>query len=299
MNSKRIVMMPTTPDKRLLESLYRRRAILENLIQLLNQYAPQAEKGAPLPQAPPEILRLAQAEDSAPVLPEMAALQPSRVLVVSSEPVMCEGFRSLLSSTGMRLVASCGSVPQALEQLHSIQPDIAILHLNSPCFLDQIPAILKRAPQCAIAVWADRISMEMVGRAVKFGVRGIFPTNLAPGMFLESLLAISRGDIRVNLPAKICSPTHQDTRLSKGQRNLVALIGQGLKNKEIATALGSTEGTVKTSLNRLFKALGAKDRFDVALYAMQTQAIAEDTMDSLPEGCEVIDYSPVTRASAQ
>ena len=243
-----------------LKQLYARRDLFDNLIELVQAYAPVARHG--------HLVKTASASSSP------AAVAPAvetRALIVSPEPVVCEGFRSLTASSPLRLVAACSSVAQALEHLEAARPDVAIVHLNSPGALDEIPPLRKRAPDCALALWVDKVSTDMVSRAVKMGARGILPTILPSGQVLEALLAIAQGEMRINLPAKVCSPREQQVHLSAGQKRLVSLIGQGLKNKEIATLTGSTEGTVKTSLNRLFKVLGAKDRFDVALYALQTQ----------------------------
>jgi len=57
--------------------------------------------------------------------------------------------------------------------------------------------------------------------------------------------------------------------LSRRQSQLVGLLVQGLKNKEIATSLGISEGTVKAYLTTLFEKVGAKDRFELALYGLK------------------------------
>jgi DNA-binding CsgD family transcriptional regulator len=57
--------------------------------------------------------------------------------------------------------------------------------------------------------------------------------------------------------------------LTRREGQLVSLLSQGLKNKEIATALNISEGTVKVYLSRLFQKLGVKDRFELALYGLK------------------------------
>src|SRR5208283_3565117 len=60
--------------------------------------------------------------------------------------------------------------------------------------------------------------------------------------------------------------------LTKREGQLVTLLSQGLKNKEIATALSISEGTVKVYMSRLFQKLGVKDRFELALYGLKNLA---------------------------
>jgi DNA-binding CsgD family transcriptional regulator len=57
--------------------------------------------------------------------------------------------------------------------------------------------------------------------------------------------------------------------LTKRESQLVALLSQGLKNKEIASTLQISEGTVKVYLSRLFQKVGVKDRFELALYGLK------------------------------
>ena len=58
--------------------------------------------------------------------------------------------------------------------------------------------------------------------------------------------------------------------LSRRQTQLLGLLVQGLKNREIATEMGIAEGTVKAYLTTLFEKVGARDRFELALYGMKT-----------------------------
>jgi DNA-binding CsgD family transcriptional regulator len=57
--------------------------------------------------------------------------------------------------------------------------------------------------------------------------------------------------------------------LTKRESQLVSLLSQGLKNKEIASTLTISEGTVKVYLSRLFQKVGVKDRFELALYGLR------------------------------
>jgi DNA-binding NarL/FixJ family response regulator len=61
----------------------------------------------------------------------------------------------------------------------------------------------------------------------------------------------------------------QRVTLSRRQSQILALLVQGLKNKEIATHLGISEGTVKCYLTKLFEKVGAKDRFELALFGLR------------------------------
>jgi DNA-binding NarL/FixJ family response regulator len=65
------------------------------------------------------------------------------------------------------------------------------------------------------------------------------------------------------------------TPLTQREAQLVNHVRNGLKNKEIARALGITEGTVKGHLSRLFRKVGARDRFELALVGLKNRPIAQ------------------------
>ena len=72
--------------------------------------------------------------------------------------------------------------------------------------------------------------------------------------------------------------------LTRREGQLVTLLSQGLKNKEITTALGISEGTVKVCLSRLFQKLGVKDRFELALYGLKNLTPGGGSLESASAG---------------
>ncbi len=72
--------------------------------------------------------------------------------------------------------------------------------------------------------------------------------------------------------------------LTRREGQLVSLLSQGLKNKEIATALTISEGTVKVYLSRLFQKLGVKDRFELALYGLKNLTPGGGSMEHTQHG---------------
>ena len=70
--------------------------------------------------------------------------------------------------------------------------------------------------------------------------------------------------------------------LTKREGQLVSLLSQGLKNKEIASMLLISEGTVKVYLSRLFQKVGVKDRFELALYGLKNLTTGHGTLEKAP-----------------
>jgi DNA-binding NarL/FixJ family response regulator len=86
---------------------------------------------------------------------------------------------------------------------------------------------------------------------------------------VKCLRKVAAGELWIekNLSDQILSARR--VLLSPRERQLATLLAQGLKNKEIAYALGITEGTVKVYLSRLFQKAGVADRFELALFALK------------------------------
>jgi DNA-binding CsgD family transcriptional regulator len=118
-------------------------------------------------------------------------------------------------------------------------------------------------------LWVRSISTELAYQAMELGVRGVLRKTLAPDLLLKCLTKVCEGELWFdkNLTASFLSA--KMVALTKRESQLVALLSQGLKNKEIASTLQISEGTVKVYLSRLFQKVGVKDRFELALYGLR------------------------------
>jgi DNA-binding NarL/FixJ family response regulator len=100
-------------------------------------------------------------------------------------------------------------------------------------------------------------------------VRGFLSTTASPAHFRECLQIAARGELWMESSLTMNLLNNRPVSLSKRQSELVGLLTQGLKNKEIATALGISEGTVKAYLTTLYEKVGARDRFELALFGLK------------------------------
>jgi len=120
-----------------------------------------------------------------------------------------------------------------------------------------------------IVLWGDGLAGEFAFQAMQLGVRGILPGAATIDCLLGSLENIQRGVLCFDKQL-VESVLHQKrVALTGRQGQIVSLVSQGYKNKEIAWSLGITEGTVKVYLYKLFKKLGMNDRLEMALYGQK------------------------------
>ena len=125
---------------------------------------------------------------------------------------------------------------------------------------------------------------ELALQAMSLGVRGILRKTLPTETLLRCLTRVNEGELwfEKSLTDSIMSARRYSLTRREGQ--LVSLLSQGLKNKEIATALTISEGTVKVYLSRLFQKLGVKDRFELALYGLKNLTPGGGALETTPHG---------------
>jgi len=101
------------------------------------------------------------------------------------------------------------------------------------------------------------------------GVRGILRKNLPAELQVKCLRKVSEGELWFEKALTDSFLAVKRVVLSPREGQLITLLAHGLKNKEIAFELGISEGTVKVYLSRLFQKVGAKDRFELALFGLK------------------------------
>jgi DNA-binding NarL/FixJ family response regulator len=122
------------------------------------------------------------------------------------------------------------------------------------------------APECRIVLWVRTVSDELIAQAREVGVTGVLKRTATNDEFIEELRRIVAGEdvLEDHRPANSTK-----IGLTKRESQIVGLLAQGLRNKEIANCLGLTEGTVKSYLVHLFHKVGARDRFELAVLGLK------------------------------
>jgi DNA-binding NarL/FixJ family response regulator len=192
------------------------------------------------------------------------------VLVATDEPMVEIGVAALLGSDPeFDLLEVCRTHPELLKAAARLQPDLVVCGLSRETELNGIRELEVAAPATRIVLWAREVSTELAHQAVELGVRGFLSTTASPAHFRECLQIAARGELWMESSLTMNLLNNRPVSLSKRQSELVGLLTQGLKNKEIATALGISEGTVKAYLTTLYEKVGARDRFELALFGLK------------------------------
>ena len=210
-----------------------------------------------------------------------------RVLIADDHPIVREGLRKLLGlEDDVEIVGEAVDGESTVSMVERLDPDIVLLDLRMPGMdgfgaLQRLQRLGKKTR--VIVLTASEDKNEFV-QAMKLGCSGIVLKQTAADLIIKSIRKVHAGEIWLDShttaavmrqfasPADVGPPTGARTRdrspLSQREREIVALVAQGYKNKEMAEKMFISEQTVKNHLHNIFDKLGVSDRLELALYAI-------------------------------
>jgi two-component system, NarL family, nitrate/nitrite response regulator NarL len=207
----------------------------------------------------------------------------TRLLLYTDEPILASGLETVLApATGFRLTGICRSTAALIEQARLDRPDVLLLDLSPDLTFGVLLDVQRLIPTSRIVLWVRSISTELAYQAIEHGVRGILRKTHPPDVLLKCLQMVAEGGLWFEEALKASFTTMRTISLTRRESQLVGLLSQGLKNKEIAATLFISEGTVKVYLSRLFQKLGVKDRFELALFGLKNMP-SSDALIEMPQ----------------
>jgi DNA-binding NarL/FixJ family response regulator len=215
---------------------------------------------------------------SPPAAPPTGA-QPLEVLVVDDHSLMRAGLRGLIDGADdMRVVGMAADGAEALDLLRTTAPHVVLMDLSMPG-MDGITAtarISEEFPGTAVLVLTSFSDQQRVTEALDAGAVGYVLKDTEPAGLLDAVRQVARGHspldprvARVVLHGRRAPVPSARAELTEREQEVLALVGRGLANKQIARALGIREATVKAHLTSVFQRIGVRDRTSAALWAQQ------------------------------
>jgi len=216
------------------------------------------------------------------------------VLLCSNEPILAEGLaRILAGSETLDLISYCPGIEDLRPQMELHQPDLLLVDLTAGITFGVLSGLHEVASHAKIILWVHAISTELALQAMSLGVRGILRKTLPTETLLRCMTRVNEGELWFEKALTDSIMSARRYSLTRREGQLVSLLSQGLKNKEIATALTISEGTVKVYLSRLFQKLGVKDRFELALYGLKNLTPGSGMMDTTSQAAGRKPATPV------
>lgn len=193
-----------------------------------------------------------------------------QVLLYSDQTFLAEGLTFAFSSRpAFQLAAFCNSISDVSGIVRDRTIDIGLIELTEEVTIPALLTIRRANPHCRLVLWTSTISRDLAFQAMELGVRGILPKSTPIERFLTALQTVHQGELCFEKDMLESFLHGKRVVLTRREGQLVSLLSQGLKNKEVAWTLQISEGTVKVYLSRLFKKLGVADRFELALFGLK------------------------------
>jgi DNA-binding NarL/FixJ family response regulator len=200
------------------------------------------------------------------------------VLLCSDEPILAQGLARILTENDGPEFAGSISTEFLKTQLEELRPDLLLLDLTSEVNFALLNSIQEAASHSKIILWVRSISSELALQAMSMGVRGVLRRTLPIETLLRCLTCVQDGELWFEKTLTDSLMRARRYSLTRREGQLVALLSQGLKNKEIATAMDISEGSVKVYMSRLFQKLDVKDRFELALFGLKNLSPGQNTL---------------------
>ena len=199
-----------------------------------------------------------------------------RVLLAEDHALVRDGLERLLSATDdIDVIGAAADGAEAVALAGAGGPDVVLMDLSMPG-MDGIEAtrrITAKQPDTHVVVLTSFSDRERILAALDAGAVGYLLKDAEPDELVRGVRAAARGESPLNpkaaqelLQARL---RRAPPGLSAREREVLALVGAGLPNKQIARRLGITEKTVKAHLTSVFQQIGVTDRTQAALWARQ------------------------------
>jgi two-component system nitrate/nitrite response regulator NarL len=167
-----------------------------------------------------------------------------RVLIADDHPIVRDGLKKLLTlEEDVQVVGEACDGCEVLDKVQELDPDVLLLDLRMPNLdgLSALQALQQTNKRTRVIILTASEDKNEFVQAMKLGCSGIVLKQTAPELIIKS---------------------------SQREREIVQLVAQGYKNKEMAEKMFISEQTVKNHLHNIFDKLGVSDRLELALYAI-------------------------------
>jgi DNA-binding NarL/FixJ family response regulator len=217
---------------------------------------------------------------------------PVRVLVVDDQRLIRDGVASLLAiQPGIMVVGTAADGRLAVDAARTLAPDVILMDVRMPNMdgVEAVAILRHQAPGCRVIMLTTFDDEEYVIEALRAGATGYLLKDL-PAAELASAVRLAHAGVSQldssvaqrlaaalpgPRPSTLDSPAaaQPDDTLTARELDVLRLVATGSTNREIATRLFLSEGTVKNHISRILGRLGLRDRTHAAIYARDNNLI--------------------------
>jgi DNA-binding NarL/FixJ family response regulator len=217
--------------------------------------------------------------------------QGIRIILADSQAIYRVGMRKVFAlEDDIRVVAQAETLDNLYAALQRFPTDVVVLEGQLIAgTVDAIPQFMRRAPNAKLIVQVSEADEGNTVELYRRGVRGVVPRSISPDLLVKCVRKIAVGETWIDnqsvswvieayrsQAASLTNPRTQP-RLSEKELSIIACITRGMRNKEIAYQIGTTEQVVKNYLRKVYDKLGVSDRLELALYCLHHQILKQET----------------------
>lgn len=209
-----------------------------------------------------------------------------KVMLVDDHPLVRNGIASLLNAAGHEVVAEVGSGQEAIEALIDATPDLVLMDIRMPGMsgLEVTRVIKARHPDTKVVMLTVSDDEQDLFEAVKSGAHVYLLKDLEAADFFDALDVIQRGEavLPTRLAGKLLDEFRsqsvhvgeapEDHPLSSREQEILALVAQGLTNREVAEKSFVSENTVKFHMKNILDKLHLQNRSQVVAWAARRES---------------------------
>ena len=216
-----------------------------------------------------------------------------RIILADSQAIYRVGMRKVFAlEDDIRVVAQAETLPNLYSALHRFPTDVVVLEgqLISGT-VDAIPELVRRAPDAKLIVQVTESDETNTVELYRRGVRGVVPRSISPDLLIKCVRKIAAGETWIDnqsiswvidayrSQASTLTNPRSQPKLSKKELAIISCITRGMRNKEIAYQIGTTEQVIKNYLRKVYDKLGVSDRLELALYCLHHQLLKKYNQD--------------------
>jgi len=235
-----------------------------------------------------------------------------RVIVADTQAIFRAGLRKIFAlEDDIRVVGQAETLTQTQSAVTKFSADILIFEAAlTPNPMDAVVELMRQNPQLRVVVVTPGANEELTLELFRRGVHGIVSREVEPELLVECLRKVAAGEnwldsqgVRWVLEAyrnqsSRPSGARPKVQLTPKETLIVSCVTQGMKNKEIALRVGTTEQVVKNYLRKVYDKLGVADRLELALYCLNHHVVDNTKVPPLPASSANGETSKAAAAAA-
>jgi len=210
---------------------------------------------------------------------------PIEVLLLDHHAMMRDGLRLVLENyVGVKVIGEAGTSERALELAGQLNPDIILLELNLDAELntDIITELLNASGKSKIILVTGIDDVNIHHLSLQMGTMGVVLKEQRGAVLCKAIEKVYAGEVwidrvmmasvlrrmsRARLKEQQDPEAAKIASISERESEVIALVGEGLKNKEIASRLSISEVTVRHHLTSIYSKLEVSDRLELTIYS--------------------------------